>query len=1637
MKRLAFICWLLWLGLGAVTSLHAQTLQLNSFVNPTCTQPNSGSIQFELVGSPDPTIVFILNARPSNGPAFTLRDTTTVHVIDYTGLSDGTYFLDVAYLTSPDMPPVGLVVDLSTDQPQILNQPTVTICSNDGPQDLLALAELVDTTGFTGGTWSFSGPGSSVSGNFFNPAGINGPFDIIVTYDIGVCSVLSIGAISFDVERAAVVTPFPTTLCENDAPIDLNNFIIENLIGGTFTFTGPNVTGDFFDPAGLPTGVYQIEASYLFGNCTTIDTIDVTVQEPPTLNLPPTSVCDNTGIIDLNTIVSTTPNTPGTFSFSGPFGSNFDPTGLSGPININVQWTNGTCTETGVLVMTVEQAPVLTLTPTTPLCADSGLQDLLTMVSAAPPGGAFSFAGDGVSGTNFNPGSLGGTTATIEVTYVLGACTVIDTMFIDVDALPTLSLNPISPLCTNAGIQDLTTMVTPTPAGGTLTFSGPDVTGSSFDPINSGGSTVNIDVTYTLGTCAVTGILVIDVEEMPTLTLTPVTPICANAGLQDLTTMVSADLVGGVFSFSGPGVPVGGTTFDPFNQNGPTNIDVSYVLGSCTVIETMVIVVEPTPVLTLTPVTPVCDADSPYDLLTMVSADIGGGTFSFSGPGVSTSMFDPMGQSGMVNILVTYQVGACTVVETMIIDVEQAPVLTLTPITPLCVNAGPQDITAWATANPAGGTFAFSGPGVDAIANTFDPAGLNGFVNINVQYDFGACIVNEIMTVDVQALPTLTFTPPAETCNDEGLLNLLTTLTVNPTGGTLSFSGPGVIGTDFNPSGLIGPIDIEVTYVLSTCTRIDTFQLNLNDAATVTAGPDQIVCETDDVLLNGTIGGGATSSIWTTTGTGLFDDNTSLNAVYTPSAMDRSIGSIILTLITNDPDGAGPCSVQSSSLTVTFNPAAVVNAGVDQIICQGDDVIVNGMISGAANNPMWITLGGGTFNDPTALNTTYFPDASDMIAGVVQLVLNTDDPDGAGGCPAGTDTLDITINQLPTVDAGLDQAIPAGDMINLSGSIGGSATSAIWSSNGTGVFDDVTSLTAVYTPSAADIIAGSVILILTTNDPDGAGPCTLQSDLMTILIVTGNTVIAGADQQLCEGDNVLLNGVVACIANGITWTTTGTGTFADMDALSTFYVPSAADITADSILMILNIDDPGSSLGCVPTADTLIVRINPTPMADAGADMTICQGDATQLTGTGGMTYLWSPAAGLDDATLQNPMASPMTSTTYLLTVTDSVGCTDTARVTVDVIITISPVAPSPMDICQDFVAPRLMATGTNLIWYTDAALTNQVATGPEYQPGPAELDVTSIGTTTFFVTQDVGCGPSMPAQVLVNVFDRNDAICNTLCPTVDFTATPVDVICFGDNTGAIELTNITGAGGSSPVLDVLLNGTTIGQTDQPLFTVPDLTAGDYDVTLQQTGVCTNLLTTTITVGQPLQPLQASVIDPVISLSDQATGSFTVVVVTASGTPPFEVSINLTIPAFPPQSTFIDFTPTSLNNTTGNHEVTFQDLYAGTYEIIARDAQGCLVVINQVLGFDETVFIPNVFTPNDDNINETFFVRNLPTNGSALIVSNRWGKIVYESSNYQNDWNGDDNADGTYFYRLEIDGEVFKGWVEIWSGDGP
>src|SRR5690606_40303996 len=106
--------------------------------------------------------------------------------------------------------------------------------------------------------------------------------------------------------------------------------------------------------------------------------------------------------------------------------------------------------------------------------------------------------------------------------------------------------------------------------------------------------------------------------------------------------------------------------------------------------------------------------------------------------------------------------------------------------------------------------------------------------------------------------------------------------------------------------------------------------------------------------------------------------------------------------------------------------------------------------------------------------------------------------------------------------------------------------------------------------------------------------------------------------------------------------------------------------------------------------------------------------------------------------------------------VTQNIGCGEgpatLVTVNVDIVSPVPVVANATVDVCQNTAAPTLEATGTDLVWYADAALTVQVATGATYTPSATELNMAVAGSTNFYVTQNIGCGEVPATLVTVNV---------------------------------------------------------------------------------------------------------------------------------------------------------------------------------------------------------------------------------------------------------------------------------------------
>src|SRR5690606_4960324 len=210
-----------------------------------------------------------------------------------------------------------------------------------------------------------------------------------------------------------------------------------------------------------------------------------------------------------------------------------------------------------------------------------------------------------------------------------------------------------------------------------------------------------------------------------------------------------------------------------------------------------------------------------------------------------------------------------------------------------------------------------------------------------------------------------------------------------------------------------------------------------------------------------------------------------------------------------------------------------------------------------------------------------------------------------------------------------------------------------------------------------------------------------------------------------------------------------------------------------------------------------------------------------------------------------------------------------------------------------------------------------------------------------------------------------------------------------------------------------------------------NLEPGTYTFEFVQVGECLSSRSEEVTIQEPIK-LKAVISDSTISLPDQPTGSITVRVDEFSGTRPFFAMAE----RISPENQRIAGDTIRQNQSNLRYELTFNDLYPGEYNVYVRDANGCDVTLNVMVGYDTRIFIPNVFTPNGDGVNDEFQIRNLPLEGGKMIITNRWGKIVYRNEAYNEEkyWDGGGLSDGIYYYKLILEEESFSGWVEIWRG---
>lgn len=631
------------------------------------------------------------------------------------------------------------------------------------------------------------------------------------------------------------------------------------------------------------------------------------------------------------------------------------------------------------------------------------------------------------------------------------------------------------------------------------------------------------------------------------------------------------------------------------------------------------------------------------------------------------------------------------------------------------------------------------------------------------------------------------------------------------------------------------------------------------------AGADESICVTNPVYTLSGTASNQTSILWTSGGDGTFDDATLLTATYTAGTNDLIAGSVTLT-ITAYPDA--PCATNAvDDMLLTYAPLPVANAGTDDEICLNTpSYLVSGASATDYTDVLWTTSGDGTFVDATLLNPTYTPGTNDRANGTVDLTITA----SSVALCVDDDTMTLTFAVLPTSDAGADAEICEDNTYQLSGTAT-DYSSLGWTTDGDGSFDDITSLTAIYTPGAVDITNGTVNLTLTAF---ASFPCVDDADDIMVLSIAWLPIAnAGADDEICLNTaSYYLANATAENQSSVLWTTSGDGTFDDATLVNPTYTPGANDIANFNVT--LTITAYATSPCAIDDVDDMLLTFSLLPTADAGSDDNVCETDSFTLSGsyTNGSSSLWTTSGDgtFDDATL--PTATYTLGTndiiagTVDLTITAyaQFPCTDDAVDVMTLTIMLLPIADAGIDdgICANvtFFTTDGTTSGdvSSTLWTTsgDGTFDDATLLVTNYNPGPN--DITNEGVDlTLTANPTAPCSSSVSDDMFLliqplptsNAGD-DDEICENESYMLNGSATNFDHVYWstaGDGTfDDAFLLNATYTPGPADIGSGSVNLTMFAYSISPcngevgdvmtLFIVgqPDANAGD------DAGICEN-----------------------------------------------------------------------------------------------------------------------------------------------------------------------------------------------------
>jgi gliding motility-associated-like protein len=487
----------------------------------------------------------------------------------------------------------------------------------------------------------------------------------------------------------------------------------------------------------------------------------------------------------------------------------------------------------------------------------------------------------------------------------------------------------------------------------------------------------------------------------------------------------------------------------------------------------------------------------------------------------------------------------------------------------------------------------------------------------------------------------------------------------------------------------------------------------------------------------------------------------------------------------------------------------------------------------------------------------------------------------------------------------------------------------------------------------------------------------------TVCTVTVNplpTVTASNTGPYCQTQPIQ----ISCVTTAATMNWQGPNSFIGSGAGGT--ISNAAAVNAGTYTVTVTDVNSCQAVG------TTSVIVNPLPVVTVNSNSPVCENNTLNLSASSGASWSWSgPSFTSTSQTPSLPSATLSMSGSYTVVVTDANGCVN-ANVT-NVTITPRPSAPAGSNVsyCQNASADVLTAvpsTGGTLNWY------GTIPSGGYSSSAPIPATAV-VGSTPYYVSQTVAGCEGAQTSITVTIKQLPVATLNVIPPQ----CVPL-----------CDTFSLSSASTLTAVIWNMGNGFTTNGNN-PIYCYGE--SGNYSISVDITDSagCRNsqLFSNCVHVNEipvadfSYSPDPVSILEPNVTFYNTSVGGI------ASSEWNFYRNDTLIYMSTAAEPAYV-----------------FPDINVYNVQLAVISNQGCKdTIVKPIEIRDEmAVYIPNAFSPDNDNINDEFKVYGVGIAKVKMWIFDRWGEKIFWTDEMEKGWNGRKNdvpvKSDIYIYKVEI-----------------